>query len=168
MREFEPRERYFKKFVIKTVFSVLGRGMKGVVKVDSKAQEYFSELHDGFVFRLHVLPLGPSLVVKKNGNNFVKVKKKDLQNTKIDLDIQFKNTAVTMPIVLGMAGVPQAFAENRFILKGEIADSMKIVDIMNLTEAYLFPKFITSKFLDVIPKKQKGSLRVYAYVLFGI
>lgn len=168
MRDFEPRERYFKKFVVGTVFAVLGRGMKGVVKVDSKAKEYFDELKDGFVFRLCVLPSGPALVLKKENGHFVSVKKREANNIKIDLDIQFKNLQVALPVVLGMAGVSQGYAENRFILKGEIADSMRIVDLINLTEAYLFPKFITKKFMDVIPKKQKSSLRVYLYVLAGI
>lgn len=168
MSVYEPKEKIMKKMIVSTVFAVLGRGMKGCVKIDPNAQKYLQELKDGFIFKLTVLPNGPCLAMKKVGNTLVKIKKKDLPITKANLDIQFKNIDGVLPLVLGLSGVTQAYAENRFILKGEIGHSMVIVDIMNLTEAYLFPKFITGKFMDVFPSKSKSSLRAYLYLLCGI
>lgn len=164
----KPREKICFKFVVWTVFKVLGRGIKGAVKIDSSARSRFDEFPEGFVFRLTVLPKGPSLVLKKGKKNFKSLCKRKAAKEKIDLDIQFKHLPATLPVVLGISGVTQAYAENRFVMKGEIGDSMMIVDIMNLTEAYLFPKFIVSRFMDKVPKRQKSMLRAYLYVLTGI
>ena len=163
----KPKKYILEKIIISTVYKVLGRGIKGVTHFDSIAHEYLNELPDGFTFRLGVLNTKLALVLKKDKNEFVVLKKKNYPD-KYDLDIEFKNYSVMLPVVIGKEGVSQAYAQSRFVLYGEIAYSMIITNIINLTEAYLFPKFITKKFMDKIPKKKQSMLRAYTYVLFGI
>lgn len=164
---YKPKKNLFKRMIISTIYKVLGRGIRGVTHFDSTANEYLAELPEGFVFRLGVLNTKTALVLKKTNGVFTILKKKNYPD-KYDLDIEFKNYNVMLPVVLGQAGVGQAYAESRFVLYGEIAYSMIITDIINLTEAYLFPKFITKKFMDKIPSKKQSMLRAYASVVFGI
>ena len=51
-------------------------------------------------------------------------------------------------------GVAQAYAEHRFLLKGDIKDAMSFVRVIDRTEGYLFPKFITKGILKQIPKRE--------------
>lgn len=168
INKYIPKKKGLKNKIVATVFFVLSRGIRGTVKIDSNAKETFNKLEDGFVLRILVAPDNASMILKKQGDNFVKIKAKELKDTKVDLDIVFKSVEGALPLVLGLSGVSQAYAENRFIMKGDIGDSMRVVDLINLTEAYLFPKFITSRFMDVIPKKTNKSIRAYLYVLFNI
>lgn len=164
---YKQKKYLLAKIIINVVYKVLGRGIKGVTKFDKTAKSYLDELPDGFTFRLGVLNTKTAMVLKKSNNSFIVLKKKNYPE-KYDLDIEFKNYSVMLPVVIGKAGVAQAYAESRFVLYGEIAHSMIVTDIINLTEAYLFPKFITNKFMDKVPKKHQSMLKAYIYVLFGI
>ena len=68
----------------------------------------------------------------------------------------------------GRLGVAKAYAEHRFTLKGEINQTMSLVRVIDLVEAYLFPKFITKNILKEVPKKEANMLRTYICVITNI
>lgn len=85
-----------------------------------------------------------------------------------ELSVYIKNIEAAMLVLTGRKGIVQAFAEHRFILKGDIADGMRMVRCLNIVEAYLFPKFITRKILRRMPKKTSSSFKIYMGIIFGI
>lgn len=42
-------------------------------------------------------------------------------------------------------GITEAYAQHRFMVKGDIAEIMSIVRCIELAEVYLFPKIITKR-----------------------
>lgn len=165
--KYEPKPKRFKNAIIKTVYGVLGTGMKATIAIDSKAKKIAEEFEEGFTLKMEVAPKGPALCMKKEKGTFVKIPSKEVEETKFDLVITFKNTEATFPVMLGLQGVGSAYAETKFVLAGPLQKGVAVVDLVNLTEAYLFPKFITRKLMDVVPKKESNSLRCYMRLLIG-
>lgn len=64
-------------------------------------------------------------------------------------------------------GLAQAYAYHAFTLSGDIADVMKLARMVNLVEAYLFPRFITRRILTDIPPLRTSPLKVYAKLAAG-
>ena len=86
----------------------------------------------------------------------------------IDLSISFKSIDILFKLVTGRLGVAQAYAEHRFLLKGDIKDAMSFVRVIDRTEGYFFPKFITKGILKQIPKREKSMLEIYGRLLLHI
>ncbi|MCJ7689563.1 MAG: hypothetical protein MUO60_09635 [Clostridiaceae bacterium] len=101
---------------------------------------------------------GPCLVMKKINNKLYYCGKSEID---ADLSIYFKNIEAALLVLTGRIGIAQAFAEHRFIVKGDIMESMSLVRCLNIVEAYLFPNFIVKKILIKVPKKETSSVHVY-------
>ena len=84
-----------------------------------------------------------------------------------DILISFKSIDGAFLVFSGQMGITEAYAQHRFMVKGDIAEIMSIVRCIELAEVYLFPKIITKRILRRVPGKQLGSFRVYCHSLFG-
>ncbi|MEG2084260.1 MAG: hypothetical protein RRY78_01735 [Clostridia bacterium] len=162
--QYEPKKKHFKTFVAKVVFFVLKRGIKGCYKYDSDVNEMLASLPEGTVFKLGIISNTPNIVLVKENNKLVSSKDANIKPT---LEIDFKNVDAAFPLLIGKAGVSQAFAEGRFILRGNVDDAINIAHSMDVVENYLFPRFITKKFIPHKIKKQVSSFKIYAYIVFG-
>ena len=70
-------------------------------------------------------------------------------------------------------GTPQAYAQHRLGLEGNIVDSMTLTRCLNSVKAYLFPKFISRRILKRVPKMsiKRHFIRFLIYslgVVFGV
>jgi hypothetical protein len=83
-----------------------------------------------------------------------------------DLSIYFKNIEAALLVLMGKIGIGQAFAEHRFVVKGDIMESMSLVRCLNIVEAYLFPNFIAKKILKKVPIKETSSISIYIRTIF--
>ena len=84
-----------------------------------------------------------------------------------DILISFKSIDGAFLVFSGQIGITEAYAQHRFMVKGDIAEIMSIVRCIELAEVYLFPKIITKRILRRVPGKQLGSFRVYCHSLLG-
>ncbi len=80
---------------------------------------------------------------------------------KPDLSVIFKSYEGAFLLVLGQIGVYQGYAEHRFIVKGDLIESMPFIRILYFVEAYLFPRFITRKILKEMPERSSSKLKAY-------
>lgn len=152
-----------KSFIIKLVCKILGKAIPYVCSKDSRAKETFFNLPSDLTISLGVFGEGEYLVLHKTKNQILKVSKKV---DDVDLKIIFKSRKAAKMVMLGKIGVAQSYARHDLLLAGNINTAVALVRVIDLCEYYLFPRFITYKFLPKM-KKQFSSIPLYFYCLFG-
>lgn len=153
-----------KAFISKIVLFFLYRGFKAGYKFDDHVKKEIDNWPEGMSAVIKTGEKGVSLCIKKRGGKLLRFKIID----NADIEINFKSIDVAFLMFTGRLGVAKAYAEHRFTLKGEINKTMSLVRVIDIVEAYLFPKFITKNILKEVPKKQANLLRTYVYVLTNI
>lgn len=123
-------------------------------------------LNDLMYILLKVEPKGPCLVMQKRDGklHFAGARVPD----KVDLAIYFKNIEAAFLVVTGRISIAQAYAEHRFTLKGDIFITMPLVRALNITEAYLFPGFMTKKLMEKMPVRSNNKFNIYMAAILGI
>jgi hypothetical protein len=158
-KSLKPRKKYIKRAFVKVVFALLGKAVKACYALDSRIKIEFDELPDNTVIKMSVLPMGPSVVFKKE-YSAVSVMKD--YGGKPDLHIVFKNIESAI-LSMGLINVQQSYAESRFIMYGDMALGTAFVRIMNIVEAYLYPRIWTAYlFNNQAPVREKSAFRIYA------
>lgn len=153
----------FKTITCKLVLRVLYRALKVLVVKESRIRREFSSFKEGFTMRITLSEGGPSVfMMKKNGNLVFFTKGEDS-----DLELKFKSVDSAFLVFTGMMGISRAYAEHRIVVKGDIADTMTLVRMIDIAEAYLFPHIMTRRILRSVPNKERSSLSVYRMVLLG-
>lgn len=113
---------------------------------------------DNYSVLIKVEGNGPCLVMRKKNNVLSYCGK---QEVNADLSIYFKNIEGALLVLTGRKGIDKAFAEHRFVVKGDIMESMSLVRCLNIVENYLFPKFITKNILRKALRRETSCVRVY-------
>lgn len=153
-----------KSALIKIICSFLGKAMPYVCKKDSRAYTTFLSLPQNLRISLGILNEPDYLTLVKTKNQILTVKSDE--NKECDLKIYFKNRKSAKLVLLGKISVAQSFARHDILLAGNINTAVSLVNIIDICEYYLFPRFITYKFLPKM-KKQFCSLKLYFFCLFG-
>ncbi len=149
-----------KAIISKIVLFFLGRGIQTLYKQDSMVRHEIMGWKENFVIQITTQNHEVDWKIKKENGKLVRTK-----SEAIDLSISFKSIDILFKLVTGRLGVAQAYAEHRFLLKGEIKDAMSFVRVIDRTEGYLFPKFMTKGILKQIPKREKSIVEIYGRLL---
>lgn len=149
-----------KSALIKLIFNILIKGMSGVGKYDDQIADELKSLPPSFKVQLGVFPHTNYAQFEVINNRVVKIK-----DQKCDLKILFKNSKVAKKILLGQISIADAFCMHQLVLEGNINLALILVRVMERTEDYLFPKFV-SKVINRKPKKV-SSFRLYMWLIFG-
>lgn len=147
------------------VLRVLARGLCAVSMFDKRVAADVVALGDGFSFAI-CAGLGensPRIRLKSENKRFARA---DTDIKDADVVIRFKDVSGIIPVLSGKTSVAAAFAQHRMLVWGSINQAVTLVRIIDITEAYLFPKFIVKKAMIRVPKKQVPSLFVYIMLLF--
>lgn len=155
-----------KKRLIKIVFWFLGRGIQSVASFDKTVKEEIRIYDEGTTVMLAVAPFGPYMVMQKKSEKLIYLGEKEVGNA--DIIISFKNIEAAILVLTGQMGIDRAYAEHRYVVKGDLYLSMPIVRALCIVEAYLFPKFITKKILKEMPTRTNNKLNIYVATLLGI
>lgn len=142
----------------------LYRGMKVLYKYDTRIHQEISEWPLGRTIVLSACEKGPKLCIRKVSWGIVRTG--DIENP--DILISFKSIDGAFLVFSGQIGTARAYAQHRFLVKGDIAEIMSVVRCIDLTEAYLFPSVMTKRILRKLPEKQIGSICVYCHAILGI
>lgn len=153
-----------KACISKVVLFFLYRGFKAGYKFDERIRKEIDGWQDGFTAVIETGVKNLKLCIRKKDGKLQKLKNTD----KADIVITFKSIDAAFLMFTGRLGVAKAYAQHRFTLKGEINQTMSLVRVIDLVEAYLFPKIITKNILKEVPKKEANLLRTYVYVLINI
>ena len=153
-----------KKFVVNVGFKLLGKGLVSCSKIEDAVKEELEFYEDGFTIELKVFNTDTKVAVQKVGSEFKYLGSK--YNLVPDLSIIFKSYEGAFLLVLGQIGVYEGYAQHRFIVKGDLIQSMPFIRILYYVEAYLFPKFITKNILKEMPVRSSSKLKAYLRLLF--
>ncbi len=156
--------RQLQQLVCGIVLQVLFRAMRVLSHCDSRIRQEFRDMPDGLRVRFSVSPAQNSQKL-----TFV-ISGDSIQKTREDPDIHiiFKNEPMAFRVFTGRMGIAGAYASHAFILRGNINQAIGIVRVVDLVEAYLFPKIMSRRILKEIPKKQIPTLLVYLRLIPGI
>jgi|GEM_PF-345815 len=159
-----------KRFIVRANFFVLGRGFQAASRFDSQVKKEISDWDEGFTVIMRVRPRGPSMAWRKSNSRMKYIGSKAAE---ADLTIAMKNLESAFLMMTAQIGTPQAYAQHRLGLEGNIADAMTLTRCLNSVEAYLFPKFICKRILKRPPKMgvKRHCTRFLIYLLgivFGV
>lgn len=152
-----------KDFLCNIIFKVLARGVCVLNEKDSTIQSEIDALPEEYTFSLGILPYGDYVyILKRNGKLYVN---KDYNGT-VDLSIAFKNAKSATRVMLARSSIAESYCRHDLLVSGDIAEAMGLVRVINRAEKYLFPHFMTKRFLPKI-KKEYNSFALYCRALFG-
>ena len=150
-----------KDFLCNVIFKVLARGIVVLSKKDSVIKAEIDNLPEGYSVGLGVLPYGDYVVLKKeNGSLYVEKKPKEAI-----LTVGFKNARAAKLVMLAKSSIAESYCRHDLIVAGDISVAMGLVRAINRAEKYLFPHFMTKRFLPKI-KKEYCSLFLYLRIFF--
>ncbi|MBP3708000.1 MAG: hypothetical protein J6J36_05285 [Clostridia bacterium] len=150
-----------KSVISKIVLFFLYKGFKLTYRKDLSVKSEIEPWKEGFTFGINTGIQGVNLIIKKENGKLIRLK----EENKLDLEIVFKSIDVAFLMFTGRLGVSKAYAEHRFILKGEIGKAMSLVRCIDIVEAYLFPKIISKRILKEVPNKSMGLIKTYGEIL---
>jgi len=168
--QIKPKKSNFKRFVVTAGFYALGRGSESVSRFNQELKSELSAWPDGYTIMLKVAPNGSELWLQKKGNTLKRISK---QSASADLIVIFKNLDTAFKIFTTLSNVHTAFCHNRIMVYGNVSQSMVLIRILNIVQAYLFPPFLSKNVLKRVPKfsfvQHLQRIRVYTVgLLFGI
>jgi hypothetical protein len=152
-----------KRALAAVVFAVMGRGLVACARLDSRVRADAAGWPDGTVVTLAIAPRGPFTSVRKQGGRLVALGAR--RGIEPDLLVTFKNVDGALPVLLGVKGVIQSFAEHRATLSGDVSLGISLVRCLHVVEGYLFPDIMTRRILPRPATRQVGHLRAYLGLL---
>ena len=138
-----------------------------------RALQYLSTANSQIRAEAHAWPNGKTLRLEVPGAGGFTVtgtpwgfKKLD-KETPGDVTIRFKSPSDAFRVFTGQMGVAQAYAQHKFVLRGNMALAMPFVRCVDITEGYLFPDLLAKRILKRLPEKEVSTARVYGSILLG-
>ena len=151
----KPPKKRIKNLVAKVSMISLGRSFQVASALDQTIQEEIRAWPEGFTIVMKVMPGGPCMVMTKIGERMKYMGGKERE---ADLLVMFKNLESALLVLTAQMGTPQAFAECRVSVKGNLTDAMIMTRCLNVTQAYLMPKFMGKKIMKRVPGIPFGQL----------
>ncbi len=130
---------------------------------DTRALHELSRLKDGQAYSIYVGAAGPALHVQWKGGRLLNL----TEAAPEACSLRIKTLPLAFRLFTGQMGLAQAYAWHAFTVQGDLGDVMPLARLVNLVEAYLFPRFITRHILTDIPSLQANPLRVYGRLACG-
>lgn len=165
-----PRKSRFKKFVVKVVFFVLGKGLQSASKHDRTLQAEVAAWPEDTLILFKVAPHEPRMAFGKTGHDRLEYKGTKITDEEADLMIAFKNLESAFLMLTAQIGTPQAYTEHRIAVRGDLVLGLSVIRCLNIVERYLFPTFLAKRVLrrlPAIPFFKRNGLRLWIYI-FGI
>lgn len=150
--EIKPGTKLIKKIYIAVMLWIVGRAIQAAAKIDRVIKKEFENLRPDFAFSLGVLPRGPFMIIGKDEKGKVKYMGWNPKGKKLTLKLGIKNVEAAFLVFSFQESTAVAFAHNRFIVEGDLADGLAVVRILDLIEVYLLPKLITCLAVKRYPK----------------
>ena len=154
-----------KEFACKATLLVLGTAFELVSKHSPELREEIAGWRPGLTFSMGIMPNGPYMTVKREGD-LVKYLGWGLQNP--DITILFKNFDAAMLAFTAQIGNHTAVAQKRFIVQGNVGETVKIARALNMVQSYLFPSILFEKLFKRPPEFTTAQLWAKAKVMAGL
>jgi len=151
-----------KRAVVSTSLVTSGVAFELVSKHSPELKAEIADWEDGRVFSLGVLPDGPSISLKKEGDR-IRYLGKGYKDPKLKL--LFKNIDCAHLLMTGKMSSDAAFAQHRTILHGNIVDAMQTSRAMAIVQSYLLPGSVLNKSMKRAPKMTRAQRLLKARIM---
>lgn len=158
-----------KTVLVKTLLLAFATAFETLSKSCPELKAELADWEEGRVFSLGVLPNGPYISIRKEGD---RVRYLGMGLYHPTLTALFKNLdAILLPFT-GQIGSHTAFIQHRAILHGNVGQAMQANRAMNIVQTYLLPGFMLKKMFKRPPKLSPAQMvlkaRVMALLVAGI
>lgn len=163
MSSVRGKEMKMKKSILALILQVLYRTMRVLDGRDSKVAGDLAQLPEGAVVRIcaGMTEDAPQLTVVRRNGKLTRGK----ADMKADIEIIFKSTSAALRVFTGCESIGTAYCQHRFVLTGNINETMCLVRAIETAEGYLFPRIWNRRILKHRVQKQLPTLAVYGLVL---
>lgn len=148
--------RALRRAWVRLVLFVLFRGLRAIASKVPSAREELARWKEGFVVSIGFLGSGLELILQKNGDTFYRLWKCPTP----DLNICFKSVESALDVMTFRKSLALCYAENRLMVRGEIARAMEVVRLLEQVENYLLPAFIKGRLFSPCPAKEVPAVKV--------
>ena len=158
-------ENKIKEITVKTVIVILGKALQEASKVDPDIKEELKAFPDGFTIAMRVLPIGPKMGLKKEGDRLYYLGS-NVDPDQAQLVVNFKNLQAAFLVFTAQMGTVEGFVQHRLNVKGDLSNAMIFTRCVNIVQRYLFPAVINKMILKKLPPMplKKHLLR---FVIYG-
>lgn len=154
-----------KRALVTTSLAALGAAYEILSKHSRALQLETAEWEDGRTFSIGVLPRGPAITIRKEGDRLVCLGRGD-HDAPIKLLIKNMDSAVLM--MTGKCPMFTATAERRVVIHGAIDVATQIGRTLEIVQSFLFPGFMLKHLSKRVPTFSRQELllkaRLYATI----
>ncbi len=151
-----------KRAIVSTSLLALGAAFETVSKRSAELKAEIADLEDGYVFSIGVLPDGPAISLKKEGNRIRHLGK---GYRAPNVKILFKNMDAAVRVCVGMIGTHTAAAQHRTVVHGNIGEAVTVSRAMSIVQTYLYPRVILTRTRKRRPKLTPAQLLLKVWVM---
>lgn len=172
--EITPRRKPLKRLINQVVLFVLGRALQSLSRHDPLIKHEVQGWPEGFTLMLTVRPNGGSMAVSRLPGGVLQYRGARFDEASADVIIYIKNIETAFAMLTGQLGIDMAYAQHAMCARGDLSNTVSVVRVLNIVEAYLFPSLMSRnlmKRLPPIPFARKHLLRIKTYLVgiaFGI
>jgi hypothetical protein len=148
-KKIQPPRKIIKRIIAGVSLFSLGRAFQTASVLDDTIKQEIEDWPEGYTVVMKVMPHGPLMAVVKTGDRLKYAGGKDRP---ADLSVMFKNLESALLVLTARQGTPQAYAEHRIGVRGDLGRAMALTRCLNITQTYLFPKLICSRIMKQVPK----------------
>jgi len=166
--EIAPRRKPLKRLINQVVLFVLGRALQSLSQRDPLIRQEVQTWPKDFTLMMRVRPNGGSLVVTRLPDGSLRYLGAGYDESKADVVIYMKNIECAFAMLTGQLGIDTAYAQHAMCARGDLSNTVSVVRVLNIVEAYLFPAFMARnlmKRLPPIPFYRKHLLRLRTYLI---
>ena len=154
-----------KSLIVSAVLQVLYRALNALARRDPAVAAELAQLPEGACVRIRAGLDGraPQLALVRRGDGVAKAR----PDAPADIEIAFKSLSGAFRVFVGLESVGRAYCEHRFVLKGNINETMCLVRAIEIAEGYLFPRVWNRRILKRKVEKRLPTIAIYALALCG-
>lgn len=156
-------KRSLQSLIVGVVLRVVHAALVELSQLDTRVRRELERLPEGTAYSVYTGHEAPCLHVQWKGGRLCRLR----ASAPGACILRVKSMQLSFLLFTGQLGLAQAYAQHAFVLAGDVGDVMRLVRLVNLVEAYLFPRLITRNILTDIPSREKSPLRVYGRLCGG-
>ena len=159
------RDIPMKKIILAIILQVLYRALRVLNRRDDSVAAELGQLPEGACVRIRagMTADAPQLTMVRRDGGL----KKGAADQPAGIEIAFKSLSSAFRVFTGCQSIGQAYCEHRFVLAGNINETMCLVRAIETAEGYLFPRLWNRRILKRRVRKQLPPAAVYALALCG-
>jgi len=164
--EIAPRRKPLKRLVNQVVLFVLGRALQSLSRLDPLIQHEVQTWPEGFTLMMRIRPDGGSMAVTRLPGGSLRYLGANFDESKADVVIYMKSIECAFAMLTGQLGIDTAYAQHAMCARGDLSNTVSVVRVLNIVEAYLFPSIMARRLMKRLPpipflRKQLLRLRTY-------